>query len=67
MTKLSRAVERETTDRVFSAGQQRAVIIGLEPGNLVTVRLKGERRKLRLPAASIHSLALKAELAAGGR
>jgi len=51
MTKVRRIVKRETEgDGVLSAGKIRAVIVSVEPPNLLGFRLKGTRRTYYLTA-----------------
>lgn len=46
MTRLSRAVRRETSAAVWDRGRNRQVIVSIEPGSepLLGFRLKGTRR-----------------------
>lgn len=62
MTKVRKAVRRETFGCLYESGKSRPVIVSIEPPNLVGLRLKGTRRTYWLTAESIYMQALKADL-----
>jgi len=64
MTKVKKAVYRETAGGIFSQGKKRPVIVSLEPPNVIGFRLKGTRRTYTLTAEGCFMQALKAHLAA---
>lgn len=64
MQKATREIERETDALVFDQGKNRPVVLTIKPGRLLGVRLKGTRRNYDLPADSIYSMAVKAEIEA---
>lgn len=50
MTKVNRKVRRLSTATVFSNGKRRPIVIELDPpGDTISFRLHGERRKYGLP------------------
>lgn len=61
MTLVGRIVKRETFGTVFDR-KRRAVIVSIEPPNLVGFRLKGTRRTYHLPSEKLFSIALKAHI-----
>jgi hypothetical protein len=60
VTKLTRTLARETSATVFDQGKQRPVIVTLEPGGLVVLRLKGTRRAITFDAQSLYVRGVKA-------
>ena len=61
-TKFTKAVFRETEDQPHrAAGKYREVIVGLEPGDVISVRLKGTTQKLQVTASWLYSQAIKRE------
>ncbi len=62
-TKFNKPVYRETEfSTVRSGGKQRPIKVGLIPGDLIELKLKGERKSLVIAASSIfyHATALEA-------
>lgn len=62
MTRLTRAVSRETTGRIFERSVYRQIIVTLEPPCKITLRLKGTRRRFALDAETVYQLAVKAAM-----
>ena len=61
-TKFSKAVFRETEDKPCrDVGKYREVIVGLEPGDVISVRLKGTQTKLQVTAEWLYGQAIKKE------
>lgn len=62
-TKFSnKAVFRETDDAPCrAAGAYRNVIVGLEPGDVISVRLKNTQQKLAVSAEWLYGQAIKKE------
>lgn len=61
MTTVTRRVRRETSARQFSRGQNRPVIVVLEPpGDRIGFRLKGERKTFSLPVGVLYAMAVRA-------
>jgi hypothetical protein len=56
-TKLDRAVYRETRRTTIFSSKERAIICGLEPGDVITLRLKGERKKIEIAVATVFRFA----------
>ena len=63
-TMIRRHVIRETHGTVFSQGKARAVVVSIEPPNLVGFRLKGTRRTYYLTADGLFLQALRVHVAA---
>ena len=63
MTKLTNPVLREC---VWRDGG-RPIVVGLEPGDLITFRRKGTRRQYALPISAAYAMAVKAHVAAEER
>lgn len=54
MTPLRKPVYRvTTTTRIRERGKLREIVVGLEPGDVVTVRLKGTRTTYTLPVSAV--------------
>lgn len=64
MTKVKKAVRRETVGGVFSAGKTRPVIVSVEPPNVLGFRLKGMRRTFYLTAEGCFMQAVQAHVRA---
>lgn len=62
MTKLNKAIKRESSDSIFEQRKARPVIITLNPPNLVGLRLKGTLRTYYLPAEKLYRLAVQASI-----
>lgn len=62
-TKFSnKATYRETDEACCrSVGAYRNVIVGLEPGDVISVRLKGTQQKLMVTAEWLYGQAIKKE------
>ena len=61
MTVITRIVRRETASQgVFERGKYRAVIITLDPPNVIGFRLKGTRTTYRLTAEGCYWMAIAA-------
>lgn len=59
MTKVNRALRRETAAMVRSGGRERPVIVVLRPpGVMIEFKLKGERRSYELPTQGLFELAV---------
>ena len=58
MTKLDKNISRETT-RPAEAG--RPLIVTLEPGDIISFRLKGTRQVVKTTLMACYHMALKAE------
>lgn len=54
MVKLKKPVTRESSGVVFDQGRLRPVLITIEPGQLITLRLKGTRRSYSMDAAALY-------------
>ncbi len=55
MTVLAKTVHRETNGTVFDSGENRHVIVSVDPlSGLVSFRLKGTRRVYGLPARYLY-------------
>ncbi len=64
MTRLSRPGSRVCAPEVISRGRGRAIIVSLEPpGELIGLRLKGERRTYHLPVAWLYLEAVRRSVA----
>ena len=63
MTDLTKEVKRESKGYVFYKGKPRAVIIGIEPPQLITLRLKGCKQKYKLTADELYWMAVKQAVA----
>jgi hypothetical protein len=64
MTTLRHALKRETSATVFERSKSRPVIILVEPGGIISLRLKGNRKSYSLDLESLYDLAVKKALAA---
>jgi hypothetical protein len=53
-----RPVYRETECTVFSSGKEREIIVGLLPGDLVELRLKGSQQREYVKLSAVLQLAL---------
>ena len=61
-TKFSKAAYRETDFvTVRDGGKSRPLIVGLEPGDVVSVRLKRVRKKVCITAAQLYQYAMRLE------
>lgn len=68
MTVIRKAVVREmATANILEQGKRRAVVVSLEPPNVVGFRLKGLKRVYRLTAESLYWTAVKADVGEKGR
>ena len=63
MTTLTKSVSRESKGYVFYKGKDRAVVIGIEPPQLITLRLKGCKVKYKLTADELYWMAAKQAVA----
>jgi hypothetical protein len=59
MTKLTKAVARETTAKVFERSERRPVIVTLSPPCQISFHLKGTRRKVTFDADALYLLGVK--------
>jgi hypothetical protein len=64
MTTLRRALKRETSATVFERSKRRPLIISIEPGGIISLRLKGNHKSYSLDLESLYDLAVKKSLAA---
>jgi len=63
MTKVKKPIYRETVGGgIFSLGKNRAVIVSIEPPNVLGFRLKGQRKTVYLTAEGCFMQAMKAQL-----
>lgn len=63
-TKMNRPVYRETEfAAVRSGGKSKPIIVGMIEGDIVELRLKGERKRIFINAATVYYHALALELA----
>jgi hypothetical protein len=63
MTKVKKAVSRESGGTVYERGKHRNVIVILEPPDVIGFRLKGMRHVFRLTTEGCYMAAVKAEIA----
>lgn len=66
-TMIRQRVFRETHGTVFSQGKARAVVVSIEPPNLVGFRLKGTRRTYYLTTDGLFLQALRVHVEAEKR
>lgn len=62
MTKLRKKVQRETRARYHESGKWRAIMVALEPPDLITFRAKGCKTKYSITAKAGFELAVLAEV-----
>jgi hypothetical protein len=61
-TKFTSPVFRETLDSTVRDGKaQRNIIVGLEPGDVVSVRLKQTQKKVAITAQQLYFFAMRLE------
>ena len=63
MTELLKPVRRVTTSRRRDRSKSRALIISLEPGDVVSVRLQGTRQSFRRSIEAVYEDAIRYHLA----
>ncbi len=64
MTKVNRAVRRETAASIRSSGKVRPIIVSIEPpAYSIQFRLKGERRSYELPIEYLFARAVQVHVA----
>ncbi len=61
MTPLKSPVYRETQTHVRDRSKRRLLIAGLEPGDVITVRLKGTRKAYAVSVETVYHLAARLE------
>ena len=66
-TKLTKAVSRETTAKVFDSGQHRPVIVTLNPPCHLEFHLKGTRRKVSFDAQTLYYLGVREQMNGNGK
>jgi hypothetical protein len=59
MTELNRPVRRVSLGKRREKSAWRALILSLEPGDLIGIRLQGTRQTFRLGAESVYELAVQ--------
>lgn len=64
MTTISKPIKRETSATVFERSKRRPIIISVEPGGLISLRLKGNRKTYSLDLESLYDQAVKKSLRA---
>lgn len=58
----NKATFRETDDTLIRDGSRSVqVVVGLEPGDVISVRLKGTKQKLAVTASWLYGQAMKRE------
>lgn len=62
MTNLTKSIKRVSNGYVFYRGKARAVVIGIEPPQIITLRLKGCKQKHQLTADELYWLAVKRDV-----
>ena len=67
MTDLNKKVQRVSRGTVREVGQERQIVIGLEPPDILTFRAKGCRKKYSLTANVCYTMAVRAHVAAEKR
>lgn len=63
MTDLRRTVKRVTIGRRRDRSKSRALVISLEPGDLVGVRMMGTRQTYRIGIEGLYELAIRSHMA----
>jgi hypothetical protein len=59
-TKFSKPVFRETDDvKIHDCGKKRELVCGFEPGDVVSVRMKGTRTAFKISARTLYEYAAK--------
>jgi hypothetical protein len=58
-TKFDRAVYRETQYATIRSVRERLIVCGLERGDIISFRLKGERKKIEITAVAVFRYASK--------
>jgi hypothetical protein len=66
-TKFDRAVNRETQYATIRSARERHIICGFEPGDIISLRLKGERKKIEITAVAVFRYASHLDAARIGR
>jgi hypothetical protein len=62
MVTVNRPVHRESSVSKYSGGKARPLIIEIEPpGDRITLRLKGTRKRWSVPVATVLAVAVQAE------
>lgn len=61
MTKLNKPIRRETDTIVRDKSKRRVLIVGLEPGDVITVRPKGTRKSYSVSVESVYMFAARIE------
>lgn len=62
MTDLLKAVKRVTRGERYSRGKHRRLVVSLEPGDVIGVRLQGTRQTYRLSIEAVYERAIVAHV-----
>lgn len=62
MTDLIKPIKRVTRSERFSRGKHRRLIVSLEPGDVIGVRLQGTRQTYRLSIEAVYERAILAHV-----
>ena len=62
-TSFGKKVYRETEHATIRSKSEKKIIVGLEPGDLISLRLKKERKPIYIAASTVFRIALSLEVA----